>query len=173
MNELVPKESGGEFLLYRTEDGQVKVEVRLQNETVWLTQQMISELFQTTVPNISMHIRNIYAEGELTPEATIKKFLTVRREGNRDVQRELDFYNLDMIISVGYRVRSLIATRFRIWATNRLKEYIVKGFVMDDERLKNPPVKGSAVPDYFDEILARIRDFINIHATLCSLIRNS
>jgi hypothetical protein len=119
---------------------------------------MIAELLQTTVPNISMHIRNIYAEGELTPGATIKKFLTVRREGKRDVRRELDFYNLDMIISVGYRVKSLIATRFRIWATQRLKEYIVKGFVMDDERLKNPPVKGSAVPDYFDEMLARIRD---------------
>jgi len=158
MNELVPKESGGEFLLYQTEDGQVKLEVRLQNETVWLTQQMIAELFQTTVPNISMHIRNIYAEGELTPEATIKKFLTVRQEGNRAVRRELDHYNLDMIISVGYRVKSLIATRFRIWATHQLKEYIIKGFVMDDERLKNPPVKGSAVPDYFDEMLARIRD---------------
>jgi len=158
MNELVPKESGGEFLLYQTEDGQVKLEVRLQNETVWLTQQMIAELFQTTVPNISMHIRNIYAEGELTPEATIKKFLTVRQEGNRAVRRELDHYNLDMIISVGYRIKSLIATRFRIWATHQLKEYIIKGFVMDDERLKNPPVRDSAVPDYFDEMLARIRD---------------
>ena len=158
MNELASKESGGEFLLYQTEDGQVKLEVRLQNETVWLTQQIIAELFQTTVPNISMHIRNIYAEGELTPEATIKKFLTVRQEGNRDVRRELDYYNLDMIISVGYRVKSLIATRFRIWATQRLKEYIIKGFVMDDERLKNPPVKDSTVPDYFDEMLARIRD---------------
>jgi len=158
MNELAPKESGGEFLLYQTEGGQVRIDVRLQDETVWLTQQMIAELFQTTIPNISMHIRNIYAEGELTPEATIKKFLTVRQEGKRDVRRELDFYNLDMIISVGYRVKSLIATRFRIWATQQLKEYIIKGFIMDDERLKNPPVKGSAVPDYFDEILDRIRD---------------
>ncbi len=94
----------------------------------------------------------------MTPEATVKKYLTVRREGNRDVRRELDYYNLDMIISVGYRVKSLIATRFRIWATQRLKEYIVKGFTMDDERLKNPPVKDAAVPDYFDEMLARIRD---------------
>ena len=148
----------GEIIVYRSEDGQIKLEVRLEDETVWLTQQLIAELFQTTVPNISMHIRNIFDEGELTPEATIKKFLTVRREGNRDVRRELEFYNLDMIISVGYRVKSLIATRFRIWATQRLKEYIVKGFTMDDERLKNPPVKGSAVPDYFDEILERIRD---------------
>lgn len=158
MNELTPKKSDGEFLLYQTEDGQVKLEVRLQNETVWLTQQMIAELFQTTVPNISMHIRNVYAEGELTPEATIKKFLTVRQEGDRDVRRELDYYNLDMIISMGYRVKSLIATRFRIWATQQLKEYIIKGFVMDDERLKNPPVKDSAAPDYFDEMLERIRD---------------
>ncbi len=151
-------EMKGELLVYRAGDGQVKLEVRLQDETVWLTQQMMAELFQTTVPNISMHIRNIYEEGELSPEATVKKFLTVRREGKRDVRRELDFYNLDMIISVGYRVKSLIATRFRIWATQRLKEYIIKGFVLDDERLKNPPVAGSAVPDYFDEMLERIRD---------------
>jgi hypothetical protein len=148
----------GEILVYQSDDGRVKLDVRLQDETVWLTQQLLSDLFQTTVPNISMHIRNIYEEGELTPESTIKKFLTVRREGDRDVRRELDFYNLDMIISVGYRVKSRIATRFRIWATQRLKEYIIKGFVMDDERLKNPPVKGSAVPDYFDEMLTRIRD---------------
>jgi len=158
MNELAPRESGGEFLLYQTEDGQVRLDVRLQDETVWLTQPLMAELFQTTQQNISQHIRNIFEEGELTQEATHKKFLSVRQEGNRAVRRELDYYNLDMIISVGYRVKSLIATRFRIWATQRLKEYIVKGFVMDDERLKNPPVKGSAVPDYFDEMLARIRD---------------
>ncbi len=151
-------EMKGELLVYQTDDGQVKLEVRLQDETVWLTQQMMAELFQTTVPNISMHIRNIYEEGELSPEATVKKFLTVRREGKRNVRRELDFYNLDMIISVGYRIKSLIATRFRIWATQHLREYIVKGFVMDDERLKNPPVKGFAAPDYFDEMLERIRD---------------
>jgi len=153
---MVP--TGGEVLIYKTDDGRVKIDVRLENETLWMTQQMMAELFQTTVPNISMHIRNIYEEGELAPEATVKKFLTVRLEGKRSVQRELDFYNLDMIISVGYRVKSLIATRFRIWATERLKEYIVKGFTMDDERLKNPPVAGSAVPDYFDEMLERIRD---------------
>ncbi len=153
MNELAPKESGGEFLLYQTEDGQVRIDVRLQDETVWLTQQMIAELFQTTIPNISMHIRNIYAEGELTPEATIKKFLTVRQEGNRDVRRELDFYNLDMIISVGYRVNSIRGTQFRIWATQRLREYIIKGFALDDERLKE-----AGGGRYFDELLARIRD---------------
>jgi len=146
----------GDLVVYQSDDGRIKLEVRLQDETVWLTQQLIAELFQTTVPNISMHIRNIFAEGELTPEATIKKFLTVRREGSRDVQRELEFYNLDMIISVGYRVKSLIATRFRIWATQRLKEYIIKGFTMDDERLKNPPGRGHV--DYFDELLERIRD---------------
>jgi hypothetical protein len=148
----------GEMLVYQTDDGQVRLEVRLQNETVWLTQQMMAELFRTSKQNVSHHIRGIYEEGELQPEATVKKYLTVRREGNRDIRRELDFYNLDMIISVGYRIKSLIATRFRIWATQRLKEYIIKGFVMDDERLKNPPVKGSTVPDYFDEMLARIRD---------------
>lgn len=155
MKDELPK---GEILVYQTEDGRIKLDVRLEDETVWLTQQLIAELFQTTVPNISMHMRNIYEEGELTPAATVKKFLTVRREGERDVRRELDLYNLDMIISVGYRVKSLVATRFRIWATQRLKEYIIKGFALDDERLKNPPVKGSPLPDYFDEMLARIRD---------------
>jgi len=148
----------GEMIVYQAEDGKVKLDVRLENETVWLTQQMMADLFQTTIPNISMHVRNIFEEGELLPEATVKNFLTVRREGNREVRRELEYYNLDMIISVGYRIKSHIATRFRIWATQRLKEYIVKGFVMDDERLKNPPVKGSAIPDYFDEMLERIRD---------------
>ena len=148
----------GELLIYQTEDGNIKLQARLENETIWLTQQMMAELFQTTIPNVSMHIKNIYEEKELLPEATIQDFLTVRREGNRDVQRKLTYYNLDLVISVGYRIKSLIATRFRIWATERLKEYIVKGFTMDDERLKNPPVAGSAVPDYFDEMLARIRD---------------
>ncbi len=156
MTDNLPVKS--EFLVYQAEDGHVRIDVRLEDETVWLTQQMMADLFQTTIPNISMHIRNIYKEGELTSEATIKKFLTVRREGQRNVQRELDFYNLDMIISVGYRIKSHVATRFRIWATQRLKEYIIKGFVMDDERLKNPPVAGSPIPDYFDEMLERIRD---------------
>ena len=156
--QLSPEEPKGELLIYRSEDGQVKLEVRLENETMWLTQKMMAELFQTSKQNISQHIQSIYEEGELSPEATVKKFLTVRYEGNRQVRRSLDYYNLDMIISVGYRVKSLIATRFRIWATQRLKEYIIKGFVIDDERLKNPPVAGSSVPDYFDEMLERIRD---------------
>ena len=156
MTDNLPVKS--EFLVYQTNDGHVKLEVRLENETVWLTQQMMAELFQTSKQNINHHIQSIYEEGELYPEATVKKYLTVQKEGERDVRRNLDYYNLDMIISVGYRVKSIIATRFRIWATQRLKEYIVKGFVMDDERLKNPPVAGTAIPDYFDEMLERIRD---------------
>ena len=150
-NELA--EPKGEVLVYQSEGGQIKVDVRLEDETVWLTQQQMADLFQTTVPNISMHMRNIYGEGELVSEATVKKFLTVRREGRRQVQRELEHYNLDAIISVGYRVKSITATRFRIWATQRLKEYIVKGFTMDDARLKE-----AGNSRYFEELLARIRD---------------
>lgn len=143
----------GEILVYQTEGGRVKLDVRLQEETVWLTQPLMAELFQTTQQNISQHILNIYEEGELAEEATHKKFLSVRQEGKRQVQRNLDFYNLDMIISVGYRVKSGVATRFRIWATQQLTEFIRKGFVLDDERLKEP--EGGR---YFEELLARIRD---------------
>ena len=150
--ENLPQKS--QLLVYEAENGQIKIDVRLENETVWLTQPLMAELFQTTVPNISMHIRNIYGDGELMPEATLKEFLTVRREGNRDVQRQLEYYNLDMIISVGYRVKSAVATRFRIWATQRLREYIVKGFTLDDERLKNPDQPF----DYFEELTRRIQD---------------
>jgi len=153
VSKHLPSVPGGEFLLYRTEDGRSRIEVRMQGETVWLTQPLMAELFGTTQQNISQHVLNIYEEGELASEATHKKFLSVRREGNRDVKRNLDFYNLDMIISVGYRVKSHVATRFRIWATHRLREYIVKGFVLDDERLKE---MGGGF--YFDELLARIRD---------------
>jgi hypothetical protein len=145
----------GEFLVYRTEDGRVKLDVRLENETLWLTQQHMAELFQTSKQNIGQHLKNIFEEGELDQESVVKNFFTTAADGkNYDTK----FYNLDAIISVGYRVKSLVATRFRIWATQRLKEYIVKGFTMDDERLKNPPVAGSGVPDYFDEMLERIRD---------------
>ena len=144
----------GQFLVYPTENGQVKIEVRLEGETAWLTQAHMAELFQTTIPNISMHLRNIFAEGELRQEATVKEFLTVRREGNRDVSRSVEFYNLDAIISVGYRVKSAIATKFRIWATQKLREYMVKGFILDDERLKNPDQPF----DYFEELLRRIQD---------------
>lgn len=145
--------SKGEMLVYQTDDGQVRLDVRLQDETVWLTQVHMAELFQTTQQNVSQHIQNIYLEGELYQKATHKKFLLVRQEGSRQVQRNLDFYNLDMIISVGYRVKSGVATRFRIWATQRLKEYIVKGFTMDDERFKE-----AGTSRYFEELLARIRD---------------
>lgn len=152
MSENQP--SNSHFLVYQAEDGAIKIDVRLENETVWLTQQLMAELFQTTKQNISQHIQTIYEEGELIPEATVKKFFTVRKEGGRRVQRELDYYNLDMIISVGYRVKSHVATRFRIWATQHLTEYVVKGFTMDDERLKNPDHPF----DYFDELLRRIQD---------------
>jgi len=148
----------GEIIVYASEKGGVRLNVRLENESVWLTQQMMADLFKTTKQNISFHIQNVIKEGELDAGATVKNYLTVQNEAGREVKRNLEFYNLDMIISVGYRIKSVIATRFRIWATQRLKEYIVKGFVMDDERLKNPPIKGSCAPDYFDEMLARIRD---------------
>ncbi len=137
--ENYPMESAkGQFLVYETEDGRLKLDVRFEDESVWLSQKLMAELFQTTKQNISLHIQNIYEEGELLPEATVKKYLTVRFEGNREVRRLLDYYNLDMIISVGYRVRSHVATRFRIWATQQLTEFIKKGFLLDDERLKNP-----------------------------------
>ena len=151
--DLIPVATG-QFLVYEAEDGRIKIDVRLAEETVWLSQPLMAELFQTTQQNISQHILNIYEESELVPEATHKKFLSVRQEGGRDVQRNIDFYNLDMIISVGYRVKSHVATRFRIWATQLLKEYIVKGFVLDDERLKNPDQPF----DYFEELTRRIQD---------------
>ena len=144
----------GPFLVYPTEDGRVKIEVRLENETVWLTQQHMADLFQTTQQNISLHLQNIYDEGELQHEGTHKEYWSVRPEGNRQVKRPLDFYNLDAIISVGYRVKSAVATRFRIWATQKLREFIVKGFVLDDERLKNPDQPF----DCFEELLRRIQD---------------
>ena len=144
----------GQFLVYPTEDGQTKIEVRLENETVWLTQQHMAALFQTTKQNVSLHLQNIFAERELEQTATVKESLTVQTEGGRSVQRRVEFYNLDAIISVGYRVKSAVATRFRIWATQKLREFIVKGFVLDDERLKNPDQPF----DYFEELLRRIQD---------------
>jgi hypothetical protein len=142
------------FLIYEAEDGALKLDVRFEGDTVWLTQPAIAELFGTTVPNVSMHLKNIFEEGELAAEATLQNFLTVRQEGSRQVTRNLEHYNLDAIISVGYRVKSRTATRFRIWATQRLREFIVKGFILDDERLKNPDTPF----DYFDELLRRIQD---------------
>ncbi|MGH7950851.1 MAG: virulence RhuM family protein [Limisphaerales bacterium] len=147
---------GGEVILYQTEDLQTRLEVRLDGQTAWLTQAQLAELFQVTVPTVNEHLKGIYAEGELPVEATIRKFRIVRFEGARQVVREIEHYNLETILAVGYRVRSARGTAFRQWATARLKEYLIKGFTMDDERLKNPPGKGQT--DYFDELLARIRD---------------
>lgn len=143
----------GEIILYQREDGAVQIDVRVEDETVWLTQQQIAELFDTTKQNVNLHIQNIFNEGELLPEATVKKSLTVQKEGAREVRRQLAYYNLDIIISVGYRIKSIIATHFRQWATQRLREYIIKGFVLDDDRLKN---LGGA--NYWKELLERIRD---------------
>lgn len=148
----------GEIVFYQSEDGAVRLETRLENETLWLTINQMAELFSVDKSGISRHLKNIFATGELRRQATVANFATVQVEGDRSVERDLEYYNLDAIISVGYRVNSIRGTQFRIWATQQLKEYIIKGFVMDDERLKNPLVAGSVVPDYFDEMLARVRD---------------
>jgi hypothetical protein len=147
------EEQKGELILYQSEDEITKIEVRLENENVWLTQKMMAELFQTTPQNITIHLKNIFDEGELKEEATCKDFLQVQNEGLRKVERKQKFYNLDAIISVGYRIKSLIATKFRIWATARLKEYMIKGFALDDDRLK-----GAGGGNYWKELLERIRD---------------
>lgn len=143
----------GEILLYQTEDGAMRIDVRLQDESLWLTQMQMAELFQKDKRTISEHIANIYEEGELSQEATVRNFRTVQKEGTREVERDLGSYNLDVVISVGYRVKSIRGTQFRIWATQRLKEYLIKGFALDDERLKK-----AGGGNYFDELLARIRD---------------
>lgn len=128
----MPEKSNSEILLYQTDDGLLKIQVRLENETVWLTQTDMVELFQSSKSNISEHIKHIFEEGELTPDATVRNFRTVRLEGSRQVSRDIEHYNLDVIISVGYRVKSLRGTQFRIWATERLREYLIKGFTMND-----------------------------------------
>lgn len=143
-----------ELILYTTEDGRIRIQLRADGDTVWLTQLEMAELFNATKQNISLHLRNIFADGELDPKATVKDYLTVQTEGRRKVRRSLALYNLDAILAVGYRVRSPRGVQFRRWATTVLSEYLQKGFVMDDERLKNPDGR----PDYFDEMLARIRD---------------
>jgi hypothetical protein len=148
----------GEIVLYQTEDGTTRIECRFQDETIWLSQALIAGLFQTTPQNITLHLKALYEDGELEEAATCKEFLQVRLEGARAVRRAVKHYNLDAILAVGYRVRSPRGTQFRRWATERLREYLVKGFVLDDQRLKNPPVEGAGVPDYFDELLERIRD---------------
>ena len=146
-------QNNNEILIYQTENGVTKIDVTFRDETVWLTQQQMADLFQTSRTNVVVHIIHIYEEGELVEDSTCRKFRQVRKEGNREVSRELPFYNLDMIISLGYRIKSIIATNFRRWATERLKEYMIKGFTMDDERLKQ--LGGG---NYWKELLDRIRD---------------
>ena len=143
-----------DLILYTTEDGRSQIKLRAQEQTVWLTQLEMAELFDATKQNISLHLKNVFEDGELDPAATVKESLTVQIEGSRKVQRPVTLYNLDAILAVGYRVRSPRGVQFRRWASTVLKEYLTKGFVMDDERLKNPDGR----PDYFDEMLARIRD---------------
>lgn len=146
-------QDNNQIIIYQSEDGETRIDVKFTGDTVWLSQQQMADLYQTSRPNIVQHIRNIYEDGELDEPSTCKNFLQVRTEGARQVTREIPFYNLDMIISLGYRIRSVIATHFRRWATERLKEYIIKGFTIDDERLK-----GNGGGAYWRELLDRIRD---------------
>jgi hypothetical protein len=154
MNKLTTKDQLTEFLLYSTPNNDIKVETYLHNETLWLPQKRIAELFGVNVPAISKHLNNIYDEGELVREGTLSILEIVQKEGSREVKRKVEFYNLDAILSVGYRVNSSQATQFRIWATKILKEFIIKGFVLDDERMKNGTYFGK---DYFRELLERVR----------------
>lgn len=142
------------IIIYNTEDGQSNVRLYAKDGTVWMTQAQMAELFQCTRSNVNLHLQAIYREGELIEQATCKEFLQVRKEGLREVQRKISFYSLDAILAVGFRVRSPRGTQFRRWANTTLKEYMQKGFVIDDDRLKNPDGR----PDYFDELLERIRD---------------
>ncbi len=156
MTEKLPApapDDSGELILYQTKDGKTRIDVRMADETVWLSQKGMADLFHTTKQNVSQHLQAIYEDGELRPEATVKKYLTVQTEGSREVSRAVDHFNLDAILAVGYRVRSHRGTQFRIWATERLREYLVKGFAMDDARLKR-----AGGGNYFEELLARIRD---------------
>ena len=146
-------EEKNNIIIYQLDDGKTKIDVKLEDETVWLSQQQMADLYATTKQNISSHIKNIFDEDELSENSTVKEFLTVQKEGNRNVERKVKYYNLDMIISLGYRIKSKVATNFRKWATERLKEYIIKGFTMDDERLK-----GNGGGNYWKELLARIKD---------------
>ena len=168
MSDGVPaRPPGGEIVVYQAEDGGSRIRVRLDGGTVWLPQALIAELYQTTPQNVTIHIKSIYDDGELVKAATCKDYLQVRPEGGRTVRRKLKHYDLDMILAVGYRVRSPRGTQFRQWATERLREYLVKGFTLDDERLKG----GAGVVDYFDELLARIREIRASEARVYQRIR--
>ena len=166
-------ENKSNIVLYQTEDNQTRIEVRLESGTVWLSQKQIAELFQIAIPTVNEHLKNIFDERELTPEATIRKFRIVQTEGGREVSRLVDCYRLEGILAVGYRVRSHRGTQFRTWATERLREYIVKGFALDDERLK----QGGTRNEYFDELLERIRDIRaserNFYRKVCDIYGTS
>ncbi|MGB2222238.1 virulence RhuM family protein [Neptunomonas sp.] len=158
MTDQLPSPPAGEFVLFTCDDGRARVECRFESDTLWLSQASMAELYQVTPQAITQHIRAVYDEGELDQNSTCKDYLQVQREGNREVSRKRLHYSLPVILAVGYRVRSTRGTQFRQWATLTLGDYLTKGFVIDDERLKNPPVGTSVVPDYFDELLERIRD---------------
>jgi hypothetical protein len=158
MTDNTPQAPQGEFVLFQAADGSTRVECRFEAETLWLTQAAMAELYQISPQAVTQHIKAVYEEGELDQNSTCKSYLQVAQEGSRQVSRNRLHYSLPVIIAVGYRVRSSRGTQFRKWATATLQEYLIKGFAMDDERLKNPPVAGSMVPDYFDEMLERIRD---------------
>lgn len=153
-----PSAPTGEIVLYQTEDGRSRVECRFAGESLWLPQSGMAELFQTSPQNITLHLKAVYRDGELLEAATCKEYLQVQTEGRRAVERRVKHYNLEAVLAVGFRVRSTRGTQFRRWAIERLGEYLLKGFTMDDERLKNPPVAGSAAPDYFAQMLERVRD---------------
>ena len=149
----IPPQGTGQLVLYRTEDGRTRISARLIHESVWLALNQIADLFQRDKSVISKHIKNIFETGELDPQRTVAKFATVQTEGGRSVTREIEFYRLEVILAVGYRVKSPRGTQFRQWATAQLEQYLIKGFAMDDERLKQ-----AGAGNYFDELLARIRD---------------
>jgi hypothetical protein len=161
---------GSGLVIYQTEDGTTRIQCRFEDESIWLTQAQLAALFQVRVPTVNQHLKGIYDAGELSPEATIRAYLIVRSEGARQVSRRVEHYSLPVILAVGYRVRSVRGTQFRQWATARLSEFLVKGFTMDDERLKNPP--GPGVPDYFDELLERIRDIRASERRLYTRVRD-
>lgn len=162
------KEEKNQIIIYSSADGEMKLEVKLENETVWLSQIQMAELFDCSVVNISLHLKNVFNESELSENQTIKEYLIVQKEGDKEVKRSVKFYNLDAIISVGYRINSLRGTQFRIWATQKLKEYITKGFVLDDERLADGRVKRS----YFQELEERIRKIRTSEANFYQKVRD-
>ncbi len=162
------QEKNNQIIIYNTEDGETKIEVKVENETVWLSQKQMAELFDKDVRTVNEHIKNVFLEGELAENSAIRKFRIVQKEGNRDVIRDIDCYNLDVIISVGYRVSSLRGTQFRIWATQKLRDYIIKGFAMDDERL----AEGMVAKTYFEEWEERIRKIRTSEANFYQKVRD-